>query len=356
MQRPPLDQSSVKAETTFPRNAWYVACASGEVKGKLLGRRICGNDVVFFRSEEGVAVALEDFCPHRGLPLSMGVLKGGTVVCGYHGLRMGPGGNALSMPNQHVERFPCVRTFPTAERHGFVWIWPGQPELANPEAVPAFDWSEDPRWAFGGGRYHVRCDYRLMIDNLMDLSHETHVHADSIGQQEIDDAPAATRVEGDEVVTSRFMSNVIAPPFWQMALRDNGLADDIAVDRWQICRFSPPSHVMIEVGVAHAGHGGYEADDAHKVSAVVVGFITPEMEDSIWYFWGLAKNFKPAFTELTEKIKEGQGRIFAEDIEILEQQQRNLERHQGRRLMMLNIDAGGSHSRRIIRSLVDAEN
>ena len=49
------------------------------------------------------------------------------------------------------------------------------------------------------------------------------------------------------------MDNIMPPPFWQLALRGNNLADDVPVDRWQICRFTPPSHVMIEVGVAHAG-------------------------------------------------------------------------------------------------------
>ena len=57
----------------------------------------------------------------------------------------------------------------------------------------------------------------------------------------------------------------MAPPFWRMALRGNHLADDVPVDRWQICRFTPPSHVLIEVGVAHAGNGGYERRPTNKV-------------------------------------------------------------------------------------------
>jgi vanillate O-demethylase monooxygenase subunit len=71
------------------------------------------------------------------------------------------------------------------------------------------------------------------------------------------------------------MENIMAPPFWRMALRGNGLADDVPVDRWQICRFTPPSHVLIEVGVAHAGKGGYHAEAQHKASSIVVDFITP---------------------------------------------------------------------------------
>jgi vanillate O-demethylase monooxygenase subunit len=140
-----------------------------------------------------------------------------------------------------------------------------------------------------------------------------------------------------------------------MALRGNGLADDVPVDRWQICRFTPPSHVMIEVGVAHAGKGGYEADPAHKVSSIVVDFITPETDTSIWYFWGMARNFKPGDAELTATIREGQGKIFGEDLEMLERQQRNLLAHPSRSLLKLNIDAGGVQSRRVIERLIAQE-
>jgi vanillate O-demethylase monooxygenase subunit len=150
------------------------------------------------------------------------------------------------------------------------------------------------------------------------------------------------------VITSRFMENIMPPPFWQAALRGNGLADDVPVDRWQICRFNAPSHVMIEVGVAHAGKGGYHADPAHKASSIVVDFITPETETSHWYFWGMARNFKPQDDALTATIREGQGRIFSEDREMLELQQKNILRHPERKLLMLNIDAGGVQSRRII--------
>jgi vanillate O-demethylase monooxygenase subunit len=194
-----------------------------------------------------------------------------------------------------------------------------------------------------------------MIDNLMDLTHETYVHASSIGQKEIDEAPPKTKTEADTVVTSRFMENVMPPPFWQLALRGNHLADDVPVDRWQICRFTPPSHVMIEVGVAHAGKGGYDAEPQFKVSSVVVDFITPETETSIWYFWGMARNFNPKDKALTASIRDGQGKIFGEDLQMLESQQRNLLAHPGRNLLNLNIDAGGVQSRRILERVIAQE-
>ena len=112
---------------------------------------------------------------------------------------------------------------------------------------------------------------------------------------------------------------------------------------------------MIEVGVAHAGHGGYNAPHEHKVSSMVVDFITPESDTSIWYFWGMARNFNPSNKALTASIREGQHKIFSEDLEILERQQKNLLTHPSRNLLKLNIDTGGVQARRVIERLIEQE-
>ncbi|MBU6259436.1 MAG: aromatic ring-hydroxylating dioxygenase subunit alpha [Burkholderiales bacterium] len=339
----------------FPLNAWYVACMAHEIDERPLGRKVCDLALVFYRGAGGAVAALEDFCPHRGAPLSLGRVVEGKLVCGYHGLEMGCDGKTIAMPGQRVRGFPAVRSFPVVERHGFVWVWPGEAALADPATIPDCPWTGKPDWAYGGGMYHVGCDYRLMIDNLMDLTHETYVHANSIGQKEIDQTPSTTQAVGDAVTTSRFIDGIEAPPFWKMALRGNGLPDDQRVDRWQVCHFTPPGQVLIEVGVALAGRGGYAADAPSKVSSIVVDFITPETGQSIWYFWGMARNFKAGDAALTAAIREGQSKIFAEDLEILERQQRNLQDWPQRELLKLNIDAGGVQARRVLERLVARE-
>ncbi|NIB43382.1 aromatic ring-hydroxylating dioxygenase subunit alpha [Pseudomaricurvus alkylphenolicus] len=340
----------------YLKNCWYVACTPDEFAEKPLGRKICGENIVFYRGKGGEVAAVEDYCPHRGAPFSLGYIEDGLLVCGYHGLKMDSDGKPAAMPGQRTDRFPCIRSYPVVERYGFVWVWTGKADQADASSIPVLKWADSPDWGYGGGLYHIQCDYRLMIDNLMDLTHETYVHSTSIGQKEIDEAPVSTVVDGETVITSRHMDNVTAPPFWQMALRANDLADDVAVDRWQICRFTPPSHVLIEVGVAHAGRGGMNAAPQYRANSIVVDFITPETETSMWYFWGMARQFKPADVELTDSIREGQGRIFAEDLDMLECQQRNLLQYPERRLMKLNIDAGGVQSRRILDRLIKAEN
>ncbi|WP_288412489.1 aromatic ring-hydroxylating dioxygenase subunit alpha [uncultured Sphingomonas sp.] len=351
----PRSKAAETPRATWPVNAWYVAATAAEVTTKPLARQITGRRMVFFRPESGGVVALEDFCPHRGAPLSLGFVRGDTIVCGYHGLALNCKGRPDNMPGQQVGKFPAARNFPVIERYGFVWVWPGDPEQASADKLHPLPWAESGEWAYGGGLFHIACDYRLMIDNLMDLTHETYVHASSIGQKEIDEAPVKTEVTPDEVVTSRTMDGVTAPPFWRMALRGAGLPEDAVVDRWQKCRFSLPSHVMIEVGVALQGEGGYDAPADRKAASIVVDFITPETETSHWYFWGMARQFAVDDAALTETIREGQGKIFSEDLDMLEQQQRNLTQFPDRKLLKLNIDAGGVRSRLMIERAIARE-
>lgn len=335
-----------------------MACSLDELQAlgvRPLGRTICNERMVFFRGPEGKVAAVEDFCPHRGAPLSLGKVCDGKLVCGYHGLEMGCEGKTVHMPGQRVRGFPAIKSYAVIERYGFVWVWPGDQSQADAALMPSFEFFDNPEWAYGGGLYHVKADYRLMIDNLMDLTHETYVHANSIGQPEIDETPCKTTVEGDKVILQRHMEGIQAPPFWQMAMSANGLDPNAKVDRWQICRFTPPSHIMIDVGVALAGRGGFNAAPEDKAYSVVVDFITPETETSHWYHWGMARQFKPHDAELTVKIREGQGKIFNEDMEMLQLQQANISQWPDRKLLLLNIDSGGVQSRRIIDRMLALE-
>ena len=93
----------------FIKNTWYVACASTDVGETPFGRRICNESIVFFRDDAGQIQALEDFCPQRGAPLSLGRVVNGRLVCGYHGLEMGCEGKTVAMPGQRVGGFPAIK-------------------------------------------------------------------------------------------------------------------------------------------------------------------------------------------------------------------------------------------------------
>ena len=84
----------------FLKNQWYVSARSNELNRKPLARMICGEPIVFYRCEDGRAVALSDRCPHRQYPLSKGQLIHDQIECGYHGLRFGADGGCKLIPAQ----------------------------------------------------------------------------------------------------------------------------------------------------------------------------------------------------------------------------------------------------------------
>ena len=107
----------------FLRNAWYVAGWATEITRDLCPIQVLGEKIVIYRKEDGAPAALEDSCPHRRLPLSMGRLIGDHVECGYHGLTFDCAGKCIRVPGQ--DRIPPkarVRSYPVAEKWGLVWI------------------------------------------------------------------------------------------------------------------------------------------------------------------------------------------------------------------------------------------
>mgnify|MGYP001827347652 FL=1 len=103
-----------------------------------------------------------------------------------------------------------------------------------------------------------------------------------------------------------------------------------------------------DVGVAKAGTGAPEGDLSQGTTRLVVDFITPETEHRCRYFWGTARDFDQDYAELTMCIREGQRRIFAQDVDVLAAQQQSLRRNPDRKLATLDIDAGGQRSRLVI--------
>lgn len=341
-----------------PRNAWYAAAWDHEVTAKgLLSRRIATTPMALYRTRSGRPVALADACWHRLAPLSMGKLVGDDEVqCPYHGLRFNPAGRCTFMPAQEtINPSAAVPSYPTVERHRFVWVWPGDPDLADPDLVPDMHQMDSPEWAGDGKLIPARCNYQLIVDNLMDLTHEEFVHSSSIGQAELSDAEFNVTHDERTVTVTRWMRGIDPPPFWLKNIRDKFPDFQGKVDRWQIIRFEAPATICIDVGVAKAGTGAPEGDRSQGVNGYVMNTMTPETDTTSHYFWAFMRNYRLDSQLITTQLREGVHGVFGEDEAVFAAQQEAILANPGHEFYSLNIDLGGMWARRIIETMLAAE-
>lgn len=340
----------------YPLNSWYAAAWDLEVTRELLPRTICDRPVVLYRSGEGAPVALADACWHRLAPLSMGRLRGDDVVCGYHGLTFAPDGRCTVMPGQQtINPAASVRSYPVAERHRFVWIWPGDPNLADPDLIPDLHWNADPEWTADGSTIHLDCDYRLVLDNLMDLTHEQFLHADTLANATLSEADFEVEHGESTVKVTRWMHGIEAPPLLGMQLAKKNPGFSGPVDRWQIITFTVPSTITIDVGIAPVTAHAELGDRSSGVNGRVMNTVTPAGAGACHYFWSFGRNYNLHDQALTHVLTSKHIDVFGQDTAMLEAQQRAISANPDHDFYNLNIDAGGMWVRRLIDAHVAGE-
>ena len=335
----------------FIRNCWYVAAWPHELTDKPLARTLLGDPVVLYRQADGVAVALEDRCCHRDLPLSMGQVCGDRIVCMYHGLAFDKTGKCVHIPVQdHIPENARVRGYPLIEQDGIVWIWMGDPALADPADILDYPWHNDPGWAHRTGYYHLAGRHELVNDNLMDLSHVGWVHRQTIGgtPEAHSRATMKTERQGDSVIVRRWMPDTVPPPTYVRAVGFTG-----NIDRWMEIRFRP-GVIWIYVGANDAGKGIDETTYRNTLGGRIFDGITPETATTTHYFFSAAHNFHVDKPQVTTAFFNEILATFEEDRVVIEAQQaRALP---GRKQLGIQSDAGGVQVRRIIAERLAAEN
>jgi vanillate O-demethylase monooxygenase subunit len=336
----------------FLRNYWYVAASDSELGRKPFGRTILGEPIVFFRTREGEPVAFEDRCAHRHLPLSMGKLLGDHLQCRYHGLRYDRGGQCVRVPGQElVPPNAKVKTYPLVERYRWIWIWMGDPALADAAKIPDYHWLEDENWGAKSSYLYVKCHWQLIVDNLLDLTHLAFVHETTIGTMALaEHAVVKLARTGDNVTVTRWTIDQPAPPSF---IKIGGFNTN--VDRWQIIEFAPPAFLRLDVGATPTGTGAPEGRRVGGVTMRNLNAITPETETTSHYFWGQAHDFDVTNQATTNKVFEQIETAFLEDVEVLNAQQRNLDIFGNPQQIDINADAGTIQARRILDRLYKEE-
>lgn len=337
----------------FLKNLWYVAANASELDAELVSRTICEEPIVMFRTASGEMAALQDRCPHRLVPLSMGRREGDTIRCGYHGLAFAANGSCAEMPNDpgtDASRV-CVRSYPAVERYGVVWVWMGDKALADPATIPTFDFITADNYASAQGYLHVKANYQLITDNLLDLSHVHYLHPAVDLGADFNTFKNKVKTEGDEV--------------WSMLWRpDLSLSDDrleymglptgVVIDGEGHGRWVAPSLELVHTAWFERGktaEEGVRTPSAHLV--------TPETQHTSHYFWAVGRTHQIHDTDLTATTAEMVRKIFTtEDGPMIEAQQRAMGDSTDfldQKPMILKADAAGVLARRILKRRIKEE-
>ncbi|MGY1710545.1 Rieske 2Fe-2S domain-containing protein [Geodermatophilus sp. SYSU D00758] len=328
-------------------NGWYIGAWTDEVGRTLLQRWICGRPVCFYRLSDGTANAVEDRCPHRRYPLSLGRLGDDDVItCNYHGYRIDGEGTCIGVAEQpDVPKNARVHRFPVVERHGVVWIWPGDPEQADPADVPDLPWLADEGWTHVKGVVPLKARQVLLVENLLDLTHETFLHPTSIGNAAVAATPIEVVGEGNRVSFIRHMIGIEAPPFYRSSM---GVTTDI--DRWQDGDFFAPGTFVLNIRIAPTG-----TEEPEGFHMKVFYGMTPATATETHDFFALGRDYRIEDRGLSEFQLQQQLAVMQEDIDALEVQEVMVATDPGMVESSIRSDVAGIRGRRLLDKMARAE-
>lgn len=340
---------------TYLRHTWYVAGFTDELApGQLLARTLLDEPLVLFRQPGGRAAALQDRCPHRFAPLSAGTLcdGGASLQCGYHGLRFDATGACVHNPRGDgvIPKAATVKAWAVAERDGLLWLWAGDAAAADESLIPDFSAvTAAPPDATIRGYQPTACDYRLLADNILDLTHADYLHAGSLGSGAITRAHAKVADLGERSVRVTWLSSGDqAPAAFDQHLREPGRP----ADQWTEVTWTAPGVMLLRVGATLQGEPRENGVDTANLHLA-----TPETAGRTHYWYWSTRNFAidPHANAAIKPIVE-----FAfsqQDKPMLEAQQRRIGAAEFWSLqpVLLRGDAGAVRARRKLDALIAAE-
>lgn len=338
---------------SWPVNQWYVAAYSSEITEELFGRTICGEPLVLYRATDGDVVALADRCVHRRYPLSLSHLKDDQIICGYHGFTYDRGGACVAAPGQkRIPRTARVPAFTIREVDSLVWVWIGDQE-PDEALIPRAPWLDSADYTVVRGMEPLKARYGLLVDNLLDLSHETYLHGGYIGTPEVAETPMTTEVdeEANVVYVSRHMDDAECPPFYAKSTGIEG-----RITRWQDIEYHPPCLYLLHSRIAPVGVlPPEEGPDDQAFHVEVVYAITPETEHSTHDFWMVARDFALDDQAVTDFLAENNHTVVMQDVVALDILEQVVEGEKDNyQELSINIDTGGLAARRLLKKLCAA--
>ncbi len=344
------------------RNCWYVIAWDHEIPAadvpEMFSRTVLGEPVLVYRTSAGALVALQDRCCHRLAPLSKGRREGDCVRCGYHGLKFDAQGQCVEAPGiPIVPEKARVRAYPVVQKNKWVFVWMGDPALADTALLPDNFSCEHPDWRNKPGYMHYDTPYLLICDNLLDFSHLSYVHEKSLGgsAQIAQAVPTIEKVAGPRgdwpqigIKVSRRVANVPAPPFYQRFR-----SFDTPLDRWFVYEFLLPGTLLMHSG----GRPVTDAPDdlSRAVRLHSCQTLTPETETSTHYFFQQSHPADQGDASVTESIYNSLIGAFNEDRDMITAQHRSIQRDPDAPMLPLAMDSALLQFRRLVAARAQME-
>ncbi|MGK0222930.1 MAG: phenylpropionate dioxygenase-like ring-hydroxylating dioxygenase large terminal subunit [Limisphaerales bacterium] len=321
----------MEEDKVFLDNCWYAAAWIHEVEqaNYKLGRTICEQPIIFFQTESGAYVALDNRCCHRAAPLTLGRIEKNCIRCMYHGMLYDETGKCIEIPGQaQIPETMRVRSYPVEEKGGMLWIWMGDPEQANTNDIIDFaPLSETDKWTgFDEPAYlHYDANWLLIVDNLSDFSHVAFVHTNTLGGSE---SYAYTSVP--EVIErldtgfrmDRWHYESGPPPYHAKTIPTE--EKSILVDRRNLTEMHIPGVFLMETSFRPAGQNE-QANQPGSYQYRNCQFMTPETRNSTHFFWNYLHEAERQEPDLAESLRVSLLEGFIEDKIIIEAQQKRLQ-------------------------------
>ncbi len=303
---------------------WYpVAWADTLKSGKAVGVRFAGEPIAIVRTVTGKLFAVEDRCAHRQVPLSLGVVEGENLRCNYHGWTYDCSGACVDVPYIGLgqQRLPNgVRAYPVCEVEGLLFVFPGDVSLAEARRPTKLGGVSDKRYKTRRLNRNVAAHYTFMHENLMDMNHQ-FLHRSNMGSIS---AKCLDRRQGDDWLeidyTFSRKGNMGGQSLGEKVIVQLGRSNQKSTfsDLMTIATRYPYQDLRVWVG--------REEKFDHPALQVWLGYVPLDAEQKTNRTFGYLSVLKPPVPGLIHLVWPFvtwfTERIFAEDKDIVEQEQR----------------------------------
>jgi phenylpropionate dioxygenase-like ring-hydroxylating dioxygenase large terminal subunit len=312
--------------------AWYVACASEELRLQPIHRDVLGVPLVLFRSN-GRASALLDRCPHRNAPLSLGrVVEGGKLQCAYHGWQFEGSGRCALVPGLTGPGEGRERHAPACavrEEHGFVWVWPELDAEPTAEPFPLADlgkgYARVSRMVEAPGSLHAT------LENALDVPHTAFLHRGLFRSGKKQNEIRATVRRSSDRVEVEYADEPRPSGIAGFLLSPSGGT----VEHWD--RFILPSVAEVEYRLGKESH------------FLVTALGTP-VSDFVTRLYAVVQFRSPIPSFLLRPFLEPVAlSIFGQDAKMLEAQAKTVQTFGGEQFMSTDLDLIGPHIWRLLK-------